>query len=280
MSALTETSLTSTKATFPAAPDPIQGILTLVSLINLMLHICRCLQTQKTPASATMNMMFCATSLGLYSIFTNEAYPTDYFPFTYEVDSIPDFSACNSDNERETLKATNVRNQKTRADIFTINTALSDVFLANLPKAIRETYEPIRRNNRTQSSYTFLTGSSRRTAKQRLKIAKRIGNEWLPTGNPPTASSPLQRASSLTHPTQARHATQWTIATSSTLACASSNDVECTPIQILDRPRERVPANQRNNRILQRILVQRDCTRQPDSCPSLATWIRHGRHGQ
>jgi hypothetical protein len=38
MSALSETSLTSMKAAFPAAADPIQGIPTLVSLIDLMLH--------------------------------------------------------------------------------------------------------------------------------------------------------------------------------------------------------------------------------------------------
>ena len=49
MSALSETSLTSMKATFPAAPDP----------IDLMLHICHYSQTQqKTPASTTMNMFF------------------------------------------------------------------------------------------------------------------------------------------------------------------------------------------------------------------------------
>jgi len=127
MSALLETSLASMKAAFPAAPDPIQGIPTLVSLIDLMLHICRCSQTQKTPASATMNMLFCATSPGLYSFFTNDAYHTDYFPFPDEVDSVPDFSACNSDNEHETLKATNARDRKARADIVTMNATLSDV---------------------------------------------------------------------------------------------------------------------------------------------------------
>jgi len=105
------------KAAFPAAPDPIQGIPTLASLIDLMLHICRCSQTQKTLASAKMNILFCAASPGLYSFFTNETYPANYFPFPAEVDSIPDFSACNSDNGRETLKATNARDQKTRADI-------------------------------------------------------------------------------------------------------------------------------------------------------------------
>ena len=139
MSTLTETSLTSMKAAFPAAPDPIQGIPTLASLIDLMLHICQCSQTQKTPASIRMNMLFCAASPGLYSFFTSEAYPASFFPFPVEVDAIPDFSTCTTDNERETLKATNARAHKTRADIVTMNAALSDVFLANLPKAIRET---------------------------------------------------------------------------------------------------------------------------------------------
>ena len=114
MSALTEISLTSMKAAFPAAPDPIQGIPMLASLIDLMLHICRCSQTQKTPASATMNMLFCAASPGLYSFFTTETYPSTFFPFPNEVDAVPDFSTCNSDNEQETLKATNARDQKTR----------------------------------------------------------------------------------------------------------------------------------------------------------------------
>ncbi len=131
MSALSVTSLTSMKATFPAAPDPIQEIPTLPSLIDLMLHICRCLQTQKTPASATMDMLFCAASPGLYSFFTTEAYPTTFFLFPDEVDAVPDFSACNSDNEQETLKDTNARERKTRADIVTMNAALSDVFIAN-----------------------------------------------------------------------------------------------------------------------------------------------------
>ena len=109
MAASMEISLTSMKTAFPAAPDLIQGIPMLASPIDLMLHICRCSQTQKTPVSAKMNMLFCAASPGLYSFFTNETYPKKYFPFPAEVDSIPDFSACNSDNEHETLKATNAR---------------------------------------------------------------------------------------------------------------------------------------------------------------------------
>ena len=89
-------------------------------------------------------MLFCAASPGLYSFFITKAYPASFFPFPVEVDAILDFSTCTTDNERETLKATNARDRNTRADIVTMNAALSDVFLANLPNAICKTYEPIR----------------------------------------------------------------------------------------------------------------------------------------
>jgi hypothetical protein len=83
--------------------------------------------------------VFCAASPGLYSFFTTEAYPATVFPFPPEVDAVPDFSTCTSDNECKTLKAMNACDQKTRADIITMNATLSNVFLANLPKVIHET---------------------------------------------------------------------------------------------------------------------------------------------
>jgi hypothetical protein len=113
MSALTETSLTSMKAAFPTAPAPIHVIPTLASLINLMMHMCHCLQTQKTPASATMNKLFLAALPDLYSYFTNEAYPLSYFPIPKEVDDVPDLSTCTSNNERKSLETTHAHNQKT-----------------------------------------------------------------------------------------------------------------------------------------------------------------------
>jgi hypothetical protein len=164
MSSLTETSPTSMKAAFPAAPDPIQGIPKLASHINLMLHMCCCLQTQKTDK---MNMLFCAASPGLYSFFTTEAYPASFFPFPPVVDAVPDFSTCTSDNERKTLKAMNARDQKTQADIITMNATLSNVFLTILPKAIFKMYKPIHMKQPTLFSYTCLTGSSTNTATQR-----------------------------------------------------------------------------------------------------------------
>jgi hypothetical protein len=113
MFALIETSFTSMKVAFPTAPEPIYEISTLASLINLMMHMGHCSQTLKTPASATMNMLFFAAALDLYSHFTNKAYTSSYSPFPKEVDDVPDFSACTSDNKRKSLKATHVRDQKT-----------------------------------------------------------------------------------------------------------------------------------------------------------------------
>ncbi len=143
MSALMETSLTSMKTAFPTAPEPVQGIPTLHSLIKLMLHMCRCAQTHKTPASEDMNMLFCAAAPDLYAFFMKEAYPKEFFPVPKEVEEVPDFKNCTDDNQCETLKLTHALARKTRADIITMNPALSDIFLANLPKLIHNGYNPI-----------------------------------------------------------------------------------------------------------------------------------------
>jgi hypothetical protein len=136
MSALTKTSLTSMKAAFPTAPEPVQGIPTLQSLIELMLHMWQCTQTHKTPALKDMNMLFCAAGPDFYAFFTREAYPTTFFPF-------PNFNSCTDDNQHELLKSTHALAKKTRADIVTMNAALLDMILANLPKSICDGYNSI-----------------------------------------------------------------------------------------------------------------------------------------
>jgi hypothetical protein len=113
MSDLIEISLTSMKAAFPTASEPIHGIPTLTSLMDLMMHVCHCLQPQKTPASAIMNMLFLVASPDLFLYFTSKAYPSSYFLFPQEVDDVPDFSMCTSNNKHESLKATHARNQQT-----------------------------------------------------------------------------------------------------------------------------------------------------------------------
>jgi hypothetical protein len=185
MSALKENSLTSMKAAFPTAPTPIHGIPTLASLIYLMMHMCCCLQTQKTPASATMNMLFLAASPDLYLYFTNETYPSSYFPFPKEVDDVPDFSTCPSNNECKSLKATHAHDQKTQADIVTMNAALSNVFLANLPKVIHETYKPIHiKQLNTVFLHMFdwfITKYGRTTTEDREENQQRMAATWHPS---------------------------------------------------------------------------------------------------
>ncbi len=131
-------------------------------------------------------MLFCTASPGLYSFFTTEAYPASFFPFPIEVDTIPDFSACTTDNEeREIQKATNARDCKTRADIITMNAALSDIFLANLSKAIRKTYEPIcMKQPNTVFLHMFdwfITKYGKMTAEDREDNWQRMAADWHPS---------------------------------------------------------------------------------------------------
>ncbi len=184
MSILMGTSLISMKSALPTAPELMQGIPTLASLIDLMLHMCCCAQTHKTLASPKMNMLFCAGAPDLYSFFTTEAYLTNFFLFTKEIDAVPDFSAYNTDNKRKTLKSMHALARKTRADIITMNAALSDIFLTNLPKSICKTYKPIRmKQPNTVFLHMFdwfIAKHGKMTTKDHEENCKRMAADWHP----------------------------------------------------------------------------------------------------
>jgi hypothetical protein len=131
-----------------------------------------------------MNMLFLEALPDLYSYFTYKTYPSSYFPLPKEVDDVQDFSMCTSNNEQESLKATHARDQKTQADIVTMNAALSNVFLANLPKMIRETYKPIRmKQPNTVFLHMFdwfITKYGRTTTKDCKKNWQRMATTWHP----------------------------------------------------------------------------------------------------
>jgi hypothetical protein len=185
MSALTETSLTSMKTAFPTAPEPVQGIPTLQSLIELMLHMCQCTQTHKTTMSKDMNMLFCATAPDLYAFFTKEAYPKEFFMFPKEVEEVPDFKNCTNNNQHEMLKSTYALAKKTRADIITMNSTLSDVFLTNLSKLICNGYDPICMglpNTVFLHMFDwFIKKYGVMTAEEREENQKRMAADWQPT---------------------------------------------------------------------------------------------------
>jgi hypothetical protein len=111
-----------------------------------------------------MNMLFCAAMSDLYDFFTKEAYPKTFFPFPKEVEEVPDFINCMDDNQCETLKLTHTHAKKTRVDIVTMNAALLDVFLTNLPKLICNGYNPFAWDCQTLSSSICLIGSSKNMA--------------------------------------------------------------------------------------------------------------------
>ena len=105
MSTLTETSLADMKAGFPPAPEPIQGIPNLQSLIDLLFYMCRCSQMHRSPVSATMNLLFFAAPKDVYAFLTKEAYPAAFATFPPMVPDVPDFSTCNDKNECGTARA-------------------------------------------------------------------------------------------------------------------------------------------------------------------------------
>jgi hypothetical protein len=141
MSTMTETSLADMKAGFPPAPEPIQGIHNLQSLIELLFHLCCCTQTHHSPASASMNLLLCAAPWDVYAFLTSEASPDAFAPFPPKASDVPNFTRCTDENDCTTVRATHARANKMRADIITMNTALADVFLEAMSVQVRTSFQ-------------------------------------------------------------------------------------------------------------------------------------------
>ena len=75
-----ETSIADMKAIFPFVPKLIQGIPTLESLVELLFHMCQCAQTHRSPASSTMNLLFCVCPFPIYVFFTADVYTDAFAP--------------------------------------------------------------------------------------------------------------------------------------------------------------------------------------------------------
>jgi hypothetical protein len=129
MSTMTETTLSDMKAGFSPLPEPIHGIPTLQSLIELLFHLCCCAQTQRLPISVTMNLLFCAAPHDVYAFLTTEAFPDAFAPLLPKVPDMPNYTASVDDNNGATVWATHVQNKKMQVDIVTKNSALAGVFL-------------------------------------------------------------------------------------------------------------------------------------------------------
>ncbi len=136
-----ETSLADMEAGFPFLPEQIQGIPTLESLIELLFHMCRCAQTHRSPASDTMNFLFCACPCLIYGFFMADAYPDTFAPIPPAVDEVPDYTNCTDKNDCVITRAKHALNKKIRADIITMNAALTDVLLDAVLVGVRAAFQ-------------------------------------------------------------------------------------------------------------------------------------------
>ncbi len=125
------------KAGFPPSPKPILGIPMLQSLIELLFYLCHCAQTQRLPASVTMNLLFCIAPRDVYAFLTTKAYPDAFAPFPPKVPDVPNSTACVDNNDCTTVWATHTQNKKKQADIVTMNSALGNIFLDAMLSQVR-----------------------------------------------------------------------------------------------------------------------------------------------
>jgi hypothetical protein len=79
-----------------------------------------------------MNLPFCTAPPNVYVFLMTEVYPVHFAPYPPAVTNVPDYTVCTNNNKHATVKAMNVLDKKTRANIITMNTALANVFLDNL----------------------------------------------------------------------------------------------------------------------------------------------------
>jgi hypothetical protein len=137
----TETPLADMKAGFPSASKQIQAIPNLQSLIKLLFHLCCCGQMHHSPASKAISLLFCVCSANVYGFFTADPYLTNFAPFPPAIDEVPDYTGCIDDNDCTSKCAKPALDKKTRADIVTMNAALTDVFLDSLSSQVRASFQ-------------------------------------------------------------------------------------------------------------------------------------------
>ncbi len=89
-----------------------------------------------SPASTSMNLLFCACPKEVYGFFTAKAYPANFAPFPPVVNEMPEYMQCTDDNNLETVHAKHALDKKVRADIVTMNAALTNIFLDALSSQV------------------------------------------------------------------------------------------------------------------------------------------------
>ena len=88
-----------------------------------------------------MNLLFCSCPCPVYRFFTADAYPDAFTPIPSVVDKVPDYADCTGKNDRATTCARHALDKKTRADIITMNAALTNVFLDAVLVRVRTAFQ-------------------------------------------------------------------------------------------------------------------------------------------
>ncbi len=139
----------------------------------------------RLPASEAMNLLFCACPRNVYSFFTADPYPTAFTPFPPVIDKVPDYIGCVDDNDRASKHAKHALNKKTRADMVTMNAALTDVFLDALSLQVCASFQQrcLRKPNIIfVNMFEWFVGHYGKTmAKDHNENRQRMAANWHPT---------------------------------------------------------------------------------------------------
>ena len=181
-----ETSSATMRAGFPTLPDATLGAPNLFILNDLLQYICKCAQTHKSTISKKMNLLYVAVDPDLYLHYSaGEAYPDDSYPFPDDVDEVPDFSGCTTDNDRAGAKISHAILLKTRNDVVNMNAALIDTLLGLIPSAFKILYEQERMMDPNavfrQCFNWFVAKYGRTSAEDRETNRTTMAADWHPS---------------------------------------------------------------------------------------------------
>ena len=137
-----EKSSATMRAGFPTPPEATLGAPNLFILNDLLQYICKYTQTHKSTISKNMNLLYIVVDPNLYLHYSaGEGYPVGSYPFPTDVDEVPDFSACTTNNDRAGAKITHAILLKTCNDAVNMNAALIDTLLSLISSAFKILYE-------------------------------------------------------------------------------------------------------------------------------------------
>ena len=133
-----------------------------------------------------MNLLYIVVDPNLYLHYSaGEAYPVGSYPFPTDVDEVPDFSACTTDNDRAGAKITHAILLKMCNDVVNMNAALINTLLSLIPSAFKLLYELERMMDPNavfrQCFNWFVAKYGRTSAEDRKTNRTAMATDWHPS---------------------------------------------------------------------------------------------------